>query len=79
MTKDKNSIHRNTIQLRQVQMEIPNELRLGQAIVNALGHLHRNNQTISENMETALFYVSDEALQKSINEFHKPYGFGHAN
>jgi hypothetical protein len=77
--EDVKEAKRTTIQLRRASVEIPNELRLGQAIVNALGHLHRQNPTISENLETALFYVSDEALQKAINEYHRPYGFTHAN
>jgi hypothetical protein len=57
--------------------ELSGELRLGQAIINALGLLHKNNPTIAENLETALYYVTDSDLQKAINDFHKPYGFGH--
>lgn len=65
-----------TFSHRDVTITIPKELRLGQAIVNALGQLHKSNPTITEEPSTALYYVSDEELQKSIDAFHKPYGFG---
>ena len=77
--EDVKEAQRTTINLRKATVEIPSELRMGQSIVNALGHLHKLNPTINENLETALFYVSDEALQKAINECHRPYGFTHAN
>lgn len=71
---DKASAH--TFSHRDVTITVPKELRLGQAIVNALGHLHKTNPTISEEPSTALYYVSDDELQKAIDSFHKPYGFG---
>lgn len=61
---------------RNVTIEVPVELRLGQAIVNALSHLHKQNPTITEEPSTALYYVTDAQLQDAINRFHKPYGFG---
>lgn len=61
---------------RRVTIDIPCELRLGQAIVNALSHLHKLNPTITEEPSTALYYVSDSQLQEAIDRFHKPYGFG---
>jgi hypothetical protein len=75
--EDVKEAQRTTINLRKAVIEVPGELRLGQAIINGLGLLHKNNPTIAENLETALYYVTDSELQKAINEFHKPYGFGH--
>lgn len=60
---------------RRVTIDVPGELRLGQAIVNALSHLHKQNPTIIEDPSTALYYVTDSQLQEAINRFHKPYGF----
>ena len=58
-----------------VTMSVPSELRLGQAIVNALSHLHKTNPTIAEDPSTALYYVTNSQLQEAIDRFHKPYGF----
>ena len=74
--EDVEDARRATMSLRKATMEVPGELRLGQAIVNALGHLHGKNRSIPEDPLTSLFYVTDQDLQKAINEFHKPYGFG---
>jgi len=73
---DVDRANKMTFRHKDVTMTIPNELRLGQAIVNALGQLHKENPTITEEPQTALYHVSDENLQKAIDSFHKPYGFG---
>jgi hypothetical protein len=74
--KDIDNANKLTFSQKEVTIAIPKELRLGQAIVNALGQLHKENPTITEEPSTALYYVSDEELQKAIDSFHKPYGFG---
>lgn len=74
--KDIDEANKNSFSQRCAAINVPCELRLGQAIVNALGHLHKRNPTIPEDFSTALYYVSDKELQEAIDAFHKPYGFG---
>lgn len=61
--------------VRTVSLTLPSEIRLGQAIVNAMTKRYKDNPSIPEDVLTALYYIDDKALGEAVSETIRPNGF----
>lgn len=67
-----------TLKQNEVTVMLPDRLRLGQAIVNALAYKVRKNDSINEDPMSVLNYISNEDLLNAVEDAHRPYYYSRA-